>query len=175
MANKAVKAQTIDEIKDEICRSSVAIVTDYRGLTVEEITTLRRSLQETEAEYTVVKNTLAILAVKDTEFEPLTEFFKGPTALVLGRQDQVAPAKTLTQFMKKAKKVTIKGGVLNGQSLSEDQVKQLADLPSKEELLAQIMGSINAPATGIASCVHNLMRNLVVCVDEVRKQKEAQS
>lgn len=173
MANKPEKASKIQEIKDEICRASVAIVTDYRGLTVQEITTLRRGLQETDAEYTVVKNTLAILAVKDTEFEPLSELFKGPTALVLGHSDQVGPAKVLSQFMKKAKKVTIRGGFMQGTLLNEDQVKQLADIPSREELLSKIMGGLNAPASGIANCVNSVMRNLVVCIDQVREQKEA--
>jgi large subunit ribosomal protein L10 len=168
------KANKIDKIKEEICKSSVAIVTDYRGLTVEEITALRRSLQEVDAEYSVVKNTLADIAVKDTNYEALQGFLTGPTALVLGRKDQVAPAKVLTQFIKKAKKVSIKGGVLDGSVLNEDQVKQLADIPSIEELYAKMLGSINSPATGIATCINNVMRNMVVCIDEVRKQKEAQ-
>ncbi|MEW5821302.1 MAG: 50S ribosomal protein L10 [Cyanobacteriota bacterium] len=172
MGSKPVKAKKIEEIKEEITRSSVAIATDYRGLTVEEITRLRRSLQDNDAEYTVVKNTLAIRAVKDTDYEGLTEFFVGPTALVLAHNDQVGPAKALSEFMKKAKKVSIKGGMMDGKVLSEDDVKQLADLPSIEELYAKMLGSINSPATGLVSCINGVARNLVVCLDQIREQKE---
>ena len=172
MGSKAVKAKQIEEIKKEICGSSVAIATDYRGLTVEEITTLRRGLQEKGAEYTVVKNTLAKLAVKDTEQEGLSEFLTGPTALVLSHEDQVGPAKVLTQFMKKAKKVTIKGGLMEGKVLSEDDVKQLAEVPSIEELYAKMLGCINSPATGLTQCVSGVARALVICMDKVREQKE---
>lgn len=174
MGSRPIKAQMIDEIKEDICSSSVAIVTDYRGLTVEEITTLRRSLQEKGAEYTVVKNTLAKIAIKDTKFEGLSQFLEGPTAMVLGKKDQVGPAKALTQFMKKAKKVTIRGGVLDGSVLTETNVKQLADMPSIEELYAKMLGSLNAPASGIVTCTSGVARALVVCIDQIRKQKEEQ-
>lgn len=175
MGNKAAKASLIDELKDEICRSTVAIVTDYRGLTVDEITTLRRSLQENDAEYTVMKNTLAKIAVKDTEYEPLSEFFKGPTAVVLGRADQVAPAKALTQFIKKAKKVNIKGGLLDGKLLSENEVKQLADLPSKEELYARILGGLNSPATGLAMGISGVTRALAIALSEMVKKQQGEA
>lgn len=175
MANRAAKAAMIDKLREQIGNSTIAIATDYRGLTVEEITTLRRSLQENGAEYTVVKNTLAKLAIKDTAYEPMTELLKGPIALVLGAEDQVAPAKALSTFAKKSKKLSIVGGVLDGKVLDEDQVKQLAELPSKEELIAKIMFCVNSPATGIASCVNAVLRNLTVCVDQIRKQKEEQA
>lgn len=172
MGSKPVKAKMIEEIKDEICSSSVAIATDYRGLTVGEITTLRRGLQETQADYTVVKNTLARLAVKDTDYEGLSEFLVGPTALVLAHEDQVGPAKVLSQFIKKAKKVSIKGGLMDGKVLSEEDVKQLAELPSIEELYAKMLGSINSPATGLVTCINGVARALVVCIDQIREQKE---
>lgn len=174
MGSKPVKEKMINELKEEITNASVAIVTDYRGLTVEEITTLRRGLQEKDAEYTVMKNTLAKIAVRDTKYEPLSQFLVGPTAVILGHTDQVGPVKVLTQFMKKAKKVTIKGGMLDSSVLNEDSVKQLSDMPSKEELIARMLGSINSPATGIVSCVNGVARNLVVCMDQIRKQKESQ-
>jgi len=174
MGNQAVKAQKIDEIKDEICNSSVAIVTDYRGLTVAEITALRRELIQKDAKYTVVKNTLAKRAIKETQHENLSDFLTGPTAIVLGGKDQVGPAKVLTQFMKKAKKVTIRGGYLDGKLLTEGQVKQLADMPSIEELYAKMLGSINAPASGLVTCTSGVARALVIAMDQIRKQKEAQ-
>lgn len=172
MGNNAVKASKIDEIKDCIAKSSVAIATDYRGLTVQEITTLRRGLQEKGAEYTVVKNTLARIAVQDTDYEGLQEFLKGPTALVLAGEDPVSPAKVLSEFIKKAKKSSIKGGIMEGKVLQESDVKDLANLPSREELYAKMLGSINSPATGIAMCINAVARNMVVCIDQIRKQKE---
>ena len=172
MGSKPVKAKKIEEIKEDICRSSVAIATDYRGLTVEEITTLRRGLQEKDADYTVVKNTLAKLAVKDTEYEPLAEFFTGPTALVLSHSDQVGPAKVLTQFIKKAKKVKVKGGMMDGKVMTESDIKQLADTPSMEELYGSIIRSVNSPATGLTMCINSVIRSLITCIDKVREQKE---
>jgi large subunit ribosomal protein L10 len=174
MGSKDEKAKVIEQLKEEITKSTVAIVTDYRGLTVGEITTLRRGLQEKNAEYSVIKNTLAKLAVKGTSYEPLSQFFVGPTAIVLGSDDLAGPAKVLTQFMKKAKKVTVKGGLLEGNVLDEAAVKQLAEMPTIDELRSKIMGSINAPTIGILNCVNGVARALVVCIDQVRQQKESQ-
>jgi large subunit ribosomal protein L10 len=173
MGNRSVKQDLIDQIKDNICRSNVAIVTDYRGLTVEEITTLRRNLQEKNAEYTVVKNTLARIAVKDTEFEPLSQFLKGPTALVLGHGDQVEPAKILSQFIKKAKKVTVRGGLLDGAVLNDKQVKQLAEMPSKNELYSKMLGSLSSPASGLAVTLNGVARSLAVVINEMAKKENA--
>lgn len=172
MGNSAVKASKIDELKETISQSCVAIATDYRGFTVDEITRLRRGLQENGAEYTVVKNTLTRIAVQDTDYEGLQEFLKGPTALVLGSEDPVSPAKTLSEFIKKAKKGSIKGGMLEGKVLNESDVKDLASLPSKDELYAKMLGSINSPATGIAMCINAVARDMVICIDQIRKQKE---
>ena len=171
-ASREAKAKAIDTLKKEICDSSVAIVTDYRGFTVAEITDLRRKLQEKNAEYVVTKNTLTKIAIKDTDFEDLTDFLKGPTAIVLGKSDQVEPAKILQAFIKKAKKGTIKGGLIDGTQLDVEGVSKLADTPSREELYAKMLGSINSPARGIACCVNGVAENLVRALEAVRKQKE---
>lgn len=172
MGSKPAKVEKINEIKENISGSSVAIATDYRGLTVEEITTLRRGLQEKGAEYTVVKNTLARIAVKETEFEGLSKYFIGPTALVLATNDPVGPAKVVTEFLKKAKKGSVKGGLMDGRALSEKEVLQLADVPSKEELYAKMLCSMNSPATGIAVCLNGVAKALACCIDQIREQKE---
>lgn len=173
MATKAFKKEKIQEMSEIIAKSKVAIVTDYRGLTVAEITDLRRQLQKEGADYAVVKNTLAKIAVKDTPYDGLTEFLQGPSAVVFGFEDQVAPAKVLTQYIKKAKKVELKGGVIDGKVLSLEEVKKLAELPSKEELYAKMLGSINSPASGIVNVVNGVARALVIAMEEVRKQKES--
>jgi len=174
MATKAFKNEKIQEIKETVSKAKVAIVTDYRGLSVAEITDLRRQLQKESADYTVVKNTLAKIAIKDTVFENLTDLLEGPTAVAFGFKDQVAPAKVLTQFIKKSKKSEIKGGVLDGKVLTAKEVQQLSELPSKEELYAKILGSINSPASGIVNAVNGVARSLVYAMEQVRQKKEAQ-
>lgn len=173
MATKAEKAQKLEAVKELISKAKVAIVTDYKGLSVSEITDLRRQLQKDGADYTVVKNTLAKIAIKDTEFEGIAEFLTGPTALALGFEDQVAPAKVIKKFVKENDKVQIKGGALDGKVLSVDDIKGLANLPSREELYAKMLGSINSPASGIVNTVTGVMRALVRATDAVRQQKES--
>lgn len=173
MATKAFKNEKIQQFKEIISNAKVAIVVDYRGLTVAEITDLRRLLQKENSDCTVTKNTLAKIAILDTPFANLSELLAGPSALVLGFEDQVAPAKILTQFIKKAKKVEIKGGSLDGSLLTANDVRKLADMPSKEELLAKMLGSINAPAQGILNVVNGVPKALVIAMDAIRKQKES--
>lgn len=173
MATKAFKNDKIEAIKESVSKAKVAIVTDYRGLTVEEITTLRRQLQKEGADYTVSKNTLAKLAIKDTPFEALSEYLVGPTAIAFGFEDEVAPAKIISEFIKKAKKAEIKGGAIDGKALNASEVKTLASLPSKPELYAKMLGCINSPATGLTMALSGVARGLVIAMEEVRKQKEA--
>lgn len=173
MATKAYKNEKIQEIKKSIENAKVAIVTDYRGYTVSEITDLRRQLQKESADYTVVKNTLAKIAIKGTPFESLESYLQGPNAVAFGFGDQVAPAKVITQFIKKAKKGQIIGGVIDGKPLTPKEVQQLAELPSKEELIAKILGSLNSPASGLVMAMSGVARSLVIAMEEVRKQKES--
>lgn len=173
MATKAQKNEKIEEIKETMSKAKVAIVTDYRGLTVSEITDLRRRLQKENGEYAVVKNTLAIKAVEGTEYADLAQFLEGPTALAIGFEDQVSPAKVVAKFIKETKKAEIRGAVLDGNALDAKEVEQLAKLPSKEELFAKMLGSINSPASGIVGCVSGVMSALVRATDQVRQQKES--
>lgn len=175
MATKAFKNSKVEEIKESISKAKVAIVSDYRGFTVAEITNLRRRLQKENSDYTVVKNTLAKIAIKDTPFEGLGEFLNGPSAIALGFGDEVAPAKVILQYLKEAKKTNeVKGGVLDGKVISASDVKAISNLPSKQELLAKIMGSLNAPAQGLVGVTNGVAGALVRAVEEVRKQKAAQ-
>ncbi len=173
MATKAFKSEKIDEIKAKLDKAQVAIVTEYKGLSVEEITNLRRALQKDGGDYMVTKNTLAKIAVKGTDFEVLTETFKGPIALAFGFEDQVSPAKAVAKFIKDTKKGVILGAALDGKLLSADETEALAKLPSKEELIAKILGSINSPASGIANSVNAVMAQLTRAMAAVRDQKAA--
>ena len=171
MATKAFKKDKVESIKEKISKAQVAIVTEYKGLSVDEIMTLRRSLQKEDGDYMVTKNTLAKLAVKGTDFEVLTECFKGPIALAFGFKDQVSPAKAIASFIKQAKKGEILGAALDGKLLSADEAKALANLPSREEIYAKMLGCINSPASGIANSMNAVITQLVRTMDAVRDAK----
>ena len=171
MSTKAFKQEKVEQMKDNFSKAKVAVVTEYKGLTVEEITNLRRKLQKENSDYMVTKNTLAKLASKGTQFEVLSETLKGPVAIAFGFQDEVAPAKIITNFIKDVKKGEIVAAVLDGKLLSKKETEVLANLPSKEELYAKMLGSINSPATGIVGAVNAVMSSLVRAMDQVAKQK----
>lgn len=173
MSTKAFKTGKIEAIKEKVEKATVAIVTEYRGYTVEQITNLRRALQKENGDYTVTKNTLAKIAVKDSKFECLTEVFKGPVALAFGFGDQVSPAKVLAKFIKESKKGEIVAAALDGKLLSANEAKALATLPSKEEIYAKMLGCINSPASGIANSTNAVLTSLVRAVAAVRDQKTA--
>ena len=173
MSTKAFKQEKIQEMKENFEKAKVAVVTEYRGLTVEEITKLRRALQKENSDYMVTKNTLAKVAAKGTQFEVLEEVLKGPVAIAFGYADEVAPAKVLKKFIKEAKKGQVIAAALDGKLLDAKETEVLADLPSKEELYAKMLGCINSPATGIAGAVNAVMSGLVRAMDQVAKQKQA--
>ena len=173
MSTKAFKQEKIEAMKENFAKAKVAVVTEYRGMTVEEITKLRRALQKENSDYMVTKNTLAKVAAKGTQFEVLEEVLKGPVAIAFGYADEVAPAKVLKKFIKEAKKGQIIAAALDGKLLDAKETQVLADLPSKEELYAKMLGCINSPATGIAGAVNAVMSGLVRAMDQVAKQKSA--
>ena len=171
MSTKAFKQEKIEAMKENFAKAKVAVVTEYRGLSVEEITKLRRALQKENSDYMVTKNTLAKVASKGTQFEVLEEVLKGPVAIAFGFADEVAPAKVLKKFIKEAKKGQIIAAAMDGKLLNAKETEVLADLPSKEELYAKMLGCINSPATGIAGAVNAVMSGLVRAMDQVAKQK----
>lgn len=171
MATKAFKTNKIEEIKAKLQNAKVAIVTEYIGFSVEEIQSLRRELQKQNGDYMVTKNTLAKIAVKGTEYEVLTDVFKGPVALAFGFADQVSPAKVMSEFIKKTKKGEITAAALDGKLFTAEEAKALATLPSREELYAKMLGCINSPASGIANSTNAVLTSLVRAMDAVREQK----
>lgn len=173
MSTKAFKKDKIESIKEKFSKAQVAIVTEYRGLSVEEITNLRRELQKENGDYMVTKNTLAKIAVKDTEYEVLTNTFKGPIALAFGFKDQISPAKALSGFIKEVKKGEIIAAALDGKLLSANEAKALANLPSREEIYAKMLGCINSPASGIANSMNAVLTQLVRTMAAVRDTKTA--
>lgn|SRR5574344_138002 len=173
MSTKAFKDNKIESIKEKLSKAQVAIITEYKGFTVDEITSLRRKLQKEDGDYTVTKNTLAKIALKGTNFEVLADCFKGPIAVAFGFGDQVAPAKVLTSFIKETKKGEIIAAALDGKLLSADEAKALAKIPSKEEIYAKMLGCVNSPASGIANSVNGVLTKLVRTMAAVRDSKAA--
>ena len=173
MSTKAFKSEKISQMKEKIEKAKVAIVTDYKGLSVEEITKLRRSIQKEDGDYMVTKNTLAKIAVKGTEYEVLTDALTGPVAIAFGFEDQVAPAKALAKFIKESKKGEILAAAMDGKLLSAAEAKALASLPSKQEIYAKMLGCINSPASGIANSINAVMSQLTRTMAAVRDQKTA--
>ena len=173
MSTKAFKNDKVALIKEKIDKAQVAVVSEYTGLSVEEITKLRRELQKEGGDYMVTKNTLAKIAIKGTPYEVLAETLKGPIAIAFGFTDQVAPAKVLSKFIKDTKKGEIIAAAMDGQLMSAEEAKALENLPSREELYAKMLGCINSPASGIANSVNAVMSSLVRAVAAVRDQKSA--
>ena len=173
MSTKAFKNDKVALIKEKIDKAQVAVVSEYTGLSVEEITKLRRELQKEGGDYMVTKNTLAKIAIKGTPYEVLAETLKGPIAIAFGFTDQVAPAKVLSKCIKDTKKGEIIAAAMDGQLMSAEEAKALANLPSREELYAKMLGCINSPASGIANSVNAVMSSLVRAVAAVRDQKSA--
>ena len=173
MATKEFKSEKIDAIKANIDKAQVAIITEYKGLSVEEITKLRRELQKAGGDYMVTKNTLAKIAVKGTAYEALTDKLTGPIALAFGFEDPVTPAKAVSKFIKDTKKCEIIGAVMDGKFLTEAETKALANLPSKSELYAKLLGSINSPASGIVGSVNAVLSQLTRTMAAVRDKKAA--
>ena len=173
MSTKAFKSEKISQMKEKIEKAKVAIFNDYKGLSVEEITKLRRSIQKEDGDYMVTKNTLAKIAVKGTEYEVLADSLTGPVAIAFGFDDQVAPAKALAKFIKETKKGEILAAAMDGKLLSASEAKALATLPSKQEIYAKMLGCINSPASGIANSINAVMSSLTRAMAAVRDQKSA--
>lgn len=171
MGKLAQKKETVEQLKTQLGKATVAVVADYRGLTVAELTELRHTLYKQKARFTVAKNTLTKHALKDTDLKVLEGYLKGPTALIIGEADQVAPVKTLTEFLKKNKKENeIRGGYLDGKLLSRAEVEQLANLPPIEELRGKLVGAINSPLAGMVAALSSPQRGLVNVLDQYAKK-----
>lgn len=175
MGSRAEKEQIVEELRDKLSRAQSVILTDYRGLNVAESNQLRRQLRTSGVEFRVVKNTMTWRAAQALGLEELEEILKGPTALAFGYEDPVAPARELSRFARDHQQVKLKGGVMDGRILTLEEVKALAALPGREELLAKVAGSFAAPLSGMAFALSGLLRNFAYAVDALRRQKEAEA
>ncbi len=151
------------------------ILADYSGLTVHQMTDFRSKCRENQVECKVVKNRLAQIACDNAGTEALKDHLKGPIAVLFGPESQVDPAKIVVDFAKENEKMEVRAGYVDGQYLDPDQVKALSKVPSRDELLAKMMASINSPATGLAMALNGVASGLVRCIDAVAQQKTEQA
>lgn len=172
MAGLLKKQATVEELKDLLGKATITVVADYRGLSVAELTLLRRELYKEKAHFTVMKNTLLRRAAAGTELAEIVALFKGPTALAIGTGDQVLPVKILKEFLKKNKKENeLRGGLMDGKALSDKDVVALADLPPLNELRGKLLGGIASPLTGMVMSLSGPQRALVNVLDQYAKTK----
>ena len=165
---EAKKAQVV-ELVDVLKNATTGVLVDYRGLTVEEDTKLRNNLRAAGVKYFVVKNTLLRLAANQTGLEDLDSILHGPTALAVS-EDAVAPAKVLADFAKENDTLEIKSGFMDGKVLSLDEINTLAKTPSKETLIAKMMGSLNSPISGLARLLSTIAEGGVEIADLIAKK-----
>ncbi len=151
------KKSVVEEIKAKFEGSQSAVVVDYRGLTVEEVTELRNKFREANVEYKVYKNNLVKIAIKGTDFEGLSADLTGPNAIAFGIEDAVAPAKIVKDFAATNDKLELKSGVVEKVYYDNAKIMEIANLPSKEELIGRFMGSIKAPVSNFAYFLTNLV------------------
>ena len=156
------KAQVIDDLANTIAESSIGILTDYRGLTANELNVLRRKLREANVEYKVVKNTLARFAGEKAGMKNLVGLFEGPVALAFGQGEISEPAKVLNDYIKDTKAaLTIKGGFITDRILTASDVETLAELPPKEILIAKLLGNMQGPIAGFVRCLNTPLQGFV--------------
>lgn len=167
------KQQTVKDVAEKMEKAQAMVLYDYRGLTVDEVSKLRADFRTAGVEYKVIKNNILKRAADSLGYEGLDEIFKGPTAIAFGYEDPVGPAKILAKTVKDLKKTEIKGGILNGQAIDAASVDNLAKLPSKEELIAKMLGSMNAPITNFVGTLNAIPASFVRVLNAIREQKEA--
>lgn len=170
------KQPIVDEIRQQIESSQSVVVVQYTGLTVKEITALRDEYRKAGVDYKVYKNTMVSLALKDLGYEGFEELMNGPNAFVFSKTDMVQGPKISGDFAdKNEKKFAIKAGFMDGQVLSADEVSRLAKMPSKEELLSQVLRALQGPISGLANVCQGTIRSAVYALNAIKEKKESEA
>ncbi|MCD6273068.1 MAG: 50S ribosomal protein L10 [Deltaproteobacteria bacterium] len=171
--NLEEKKQIVQDLHEKFLKFQVVILTDYKGLDVTKLNTLRRQLREVDSEYRVVKNSLLVRACENTDVELIKDTFTGPSAIAYSYNDPVAPAKVLTAFIKEHDELEIKNGVLNGKVLDLNAIKALSDLPSREVLLGMFLSAANGVSTAFVRALNDVPIKLLNVLQAIKDQKEA--
>ena len=169
---RAEKVANVEALSGDFAKASVAVLAEYRGLTAGQMNKLRRAVREANGRCRVAKNRLAKRAIGESRYAPLGDMLKGPTALIIGFKDPVAIAKLAVKLADEMPKLAIKGAVLDGQVMPAAGVKALAELPSREVVLAQLLGLIQAPATQLLRTLNEPGARLARLVDALAKRAE---
>ncbi len=166
------KVAQVEELKEKLSQARSVVLVDYLGLTANECVELRRLVRARGLEFRVVKNTLARIAAQEAGADFLVEYLRGPNAILIGRDDPTVPYKVAREVAKKYEHFNVKAGLFEGEPVAPDQVDWYANIPSREELLARLAGGLAGPIRGLAVALSGIIRNFVVVLEEVRKQKE---
>ena len=166
------KVATVESLRTRLSEVKTALLTEYRGLTVQQLGELRKQLRSAAAEYKVVKNRLARRAVRGSALEGLGPHLTGPIGLVISKHDPVALARALQAFVRTAPLLQIKLGCVEGRLLQPADIRALADLPSREVLLGQVVGALRSPVAALVGALDGMLRSLVSALDHIRAQKE---
>ena len=169
--NHADKIATVERLTEQLSRSTNIYVTDFTGIAVKPMTVLRDKLRDAGVQYLVVKNTLARRALKEADVTGLEEVLVGPTGFVLAGDDPLAAAKVLMEFSKEHGRLTVRAGLLDGQLVTEDEVKRMASLPSREQLLAQAAGCLEAPLQGFVGALSGMLIQVVGALEALRADR----
>lgn len=167
----SAKKQVVESLTEKLKNAKSVVLADYRGLTVAQDTEFRSALRKANVEYLVVKNTLLSFAAKENGLDDLVPHLSGPTSMAISYDDLVAPAKVLVEYSKKFEKLELKTGVVEGSIIDLSQVTALAELPPKEVLIAQMLGSMNAPITGFVTVLNGTIRSLAIALNAIAEQK----
>lgn len=166
------KKRVVEDIKERLQQAQSVVIVENNGLKVSEATELRAKLRKANVDFKVLKNTLVKIAADDNGIAGLEQYLTGPNAWAFGNEDPVTAAKVLVDYGKTNKNLIIKGGILEGIVLDEQGIKALAELPSKEELLAKLLSAIQSPLVGMANVLQGPIRKCVYALEAVRKEKE---
>jgi len=167
------KERVVQRLTEQMRDAPAMIVTDYRGLTVTQVADVRRSLRESGATFHVAKNTLAKLAAKQAERPDLIEFLEGPTAIAFVLDDPAAAAKKLSELARQTRVLEVRGAIMEGQTLSAEQVRQLGDLPPKDVLRAQVVGAVAGPLQGAYGVLSAPLREFLIVLDQYIEKRQA--
>jgi large subunit ribosomal protein L10 len=169
------KQNTVENLKERLAGAKAIILVDYKGINVEQVNKLRNLFREAQVDYLVQKNTLIKIALNELGINDLDVYLQGPTAVAISKNDEVAPAKVLVKFVKdvmeEADFPKFKGGLISGKVMNQSELQEIAQLPSREELLARLMGSMKAPLSNFVNVSQGIIRKFVYAVDALAKQK----